>query len=223
MTTRPLRVLLADDHPILREGLRSFLASCPGIEIVGEAADGLQAVQLAVERMPDVVLMDVAMPGLDGLEATRQLRSAAPSAKVLLLTVSAEPEYLREGARAGACGYLLKDAAPAALLRALEAVHAGGPFHTSGSADALRASAAAKARDGAARAVALSERERDVLVGILAGRTSREIAGRLALSVRTVESHRARLRRKLGARSPAELARRAFELGLAAPDKGTAP
>lgn len=218
-----LRVLLADDHAIVREGLRSFLASCPGIEVAGEAEDGLRAVRLAVERAADVVLMDVAMPGLDGLEATRQLRTAAPSVKVLLLTVSAEPEYLREGARAGACGYLLKDASPAELLCALEAVHAGGPFHTSGSSDALRVSAAAKARDAAARAVALSERERDVLEGILGGRTSREIAGRLGLSVRTVESHRARLRRKLGARSSAELARRAFELGLAAPAKGTAP
>ena len=223
MTARRLRVLLADDHPILREGLRSFLASCPGVELVGEAVDGLSAVRMAVDHAPDIVLMDVSMPGLDGLEATRQLRSAAPSVKVLLLTVSAEPEYLREGARAGACGYLLKDASPAELLRALEAVHEGKPFHTSGSSEALRATAEAKARAGPARGLELSERERDVMEGILGGRTSREIAGRLGLSVRTVESHRARLRRKLGARSTAELARRALELGFAATPKGTAP
>ena len=127
-----IEVLLVDDHPVVREGLRSFLATCPGVRVVGEAGDGLEAVRLARDLRPDVVLMDVAMPGLDGLEATRQLASAAPSVKVLLLTVSEEPEYLREAARAGACGYLLKDASPLELLKALETVHAGGPFHTAG-------------------------------------------------------------------------------------------
>lgn len=209
-----IRVLLVDDHPVVREGLRGFLSTCAGVKVVGEAADGREAVRLGRELRPDVVLMDLSLPGLDGLEATRQMAAAAPSVKVLLLTVSAEPAYLREAARAGACGYLLKDASPSELREALDIVRRGDAFHTSGSASALRESADELARGGTSTSPALTGREREILGGILNGRTSREIAEALGLSARTVESHRLRLRRKLGARSAAELARRALELGL---------
>ena len=218
-----LRVLLVDDHDLFRTGLRNLLAE-QGLTIVGEAGAGSEAIRLVQELAPDVVVMDLNMPGMSGVEATRQITGIAPLTRVLVLTISDQDGDVMDAILAGACGYLLKDASPSELLKALETARAGGPFHTSGRADALRVSAGELARGRAAPAAELTPREREVLRGVLEGETSRAIAERLGLSARTVESHRIRLRRKLGARSSAELARRALELGLAPrPGKGTDP
>jgi DNA-binding NarL/FixJ family response regulator len=207
-----IRVLLVDDHPVVREGVRGYLARRPGVEVIAEAADGVDAVRLARGLTPDVVLMDITLPRMDGIEATKQIARAAPQVKVILVTVHEDRDYVSEAMRAGARGYLLKDAPPADLAEAIERVHAGDAFHTSGTSRSLLEEAR---RPGAAPAgPSLSDREGEILRLLIDGLTNRGIAERLGLSARTVESHRLRLRRKLGARSAAELARKAIDLGL---------
>ena len=207
-----IRVILVDDHPVVRDGIRAYLARRPNLEIVAEAADGVDAVRLARGLTPDVVLMDITLPRLDGIEATKQITRAAPAVKVILVTVHEDRDYVSEAMRAGARGYLLKDAPPAELVEAIEAVQSGDAFHTSGTSRSLLEEAR---RSGPAAATSLlSDREEEILRLLIEGLTNRGIAERLGLSARTVESHRLRLRRKLGARSAAELARKAIELGL---------
>lgn len=204
-----IRVLLVDDHPVVREGLRAYLSGRQNIEVTGEAADGQEAVERARARPPDVVLMDLTMPGMTGIEAVGHLRFVAPSARVLILTMQEDREYVREARRAGAHGFLVKDAAPLQVARAIESVHAGDPFYTDGSSRALL-----DAETAADPEVPLSLRERQVLSLLAGGLTSREIADRLGLGVRTVESHRLRMRRKLGIDSVAGLTRYALDRGL---------
>jgi DNA-binding NarL/FixJ family response regulator len=136
-----IRVLLADDHPIVREGLRAYLSTQRTLSVVGEAADGMDVLEKASALNPDVVLMDIAMPRLNGIETTRHLHSSKASAKVLILSIHEEREYLLESYRAGARGYILKDSAPSDVTRAIEAVHAGDPFYTVGTARLLLESA----------------------------------------------------------------------------------
>ncbi len=213
---RRIRVLLVDDHPVVRDGLRGYLEKCPGIEVVGEAGGGVEAVEAARHRSPDVILMDLSMPGMNGLEAARQIRDAAPETRVVILTMQEDREYLREARRVGAQGYVLKDAAPSDLVRAIESVHGGEPFFTCGGSDALLEELSREIRGAEAPAgPLLSPREAEVLSLLAAGLASREIARRLRLGVRTVETHRLRLRRKLGITTTAGLVRYALDRGLA--------
>ncbi|HZE99886.1 MAG TPA: response regulator transcription factor [Planctomycetota bacterium] len=219
---RRIRVLLVDDHPVVRDGLRSYLEKRSGIDVAGEAGDGLTAVELARRLSPDVVLMDHTMPGMTGIEAVGHLRYAAPRARVVILTMQEDREYVREARRAGACGYLLKDAAPSDLVHAIEAVHAGDPFYTCGASRALLEELTREIQGPrAAEDPALSRREKEVLALLAAGLPSREIAAQLRLGVRTVETHRLRLRRKLGIKSTAGLTKYAIERGLASAGPGT--
>lgn len=215
----PARVLVVDDHPVVRDGLRVVLAKCPGIDLVGEGSDGLSAIELCRKLRPDVVLLDLSMPGMNGLEAISHIRMVSPATRVLVLTMQEDREYLREARRSGACGYLVKDAGPADLVKAIGAVHAGDPFFTSGTSQALVLELRREARDEVAETPrpALSPRERQVLSMLAAGKGSREIASELGVGLRTVESHRLRLRQKLGIRSVAGLTRYALEHGFSAP------
>jgi len=204
-----IRILLADDHPVLRAGLRALIHSQPGMEVVAEAADGAEAVRKAGETAPDLALMDVTMPGMSGIAAIEQLRQASPRTRVLVLTVHGDADA-RAALEAGASGYVTKDMEGPEILNAIRAVSRGRTFV----AHLPRVGRSQSAGAGDAAAKRLSERERQVLELVARGHTNREVAERLALSVKTVETYRARLSDKLGLRSRAELVRFAAETGL---------
>ncbi|HET8626311.1 MAG TPA: response regulator transcription factor [Thermomicrobiales bacterium] len=209
-----IRVLLADDHGILRAGLRALLASEPDIEVVGEAADGEEAVAQAADLRPDVVVMDIAMPGLDGLEATRRIRDRGLPCKVLILTVHAEERYLLPVLRAGGAGYVQKSGADTDLLEAIRTVARGDAFLYPGAARLLLAEYLDREAGGHDRNRDLSERERQVLALTAEGYSAQEVAERLFLSPKTVETYRERAMHKLGLRRRADLVHYALRSGL---------
>jgi DNA-binding NarL/FixJ family response regulator len=209
----PLRVVVADDHPVFRSGLRTLLEDL-GVEVVAEAADGGRAVELAVEHAPDVVLMDLQMPGVNGLEATRRLSSAAPAVRVLVLTMVEDDATLFAALRAGAAGYLLKGAGPDEIDRAVRGVAAGDAVYGAGVADRLRAMFAAGPAPAPAAFPQLAERERDVLALMAGGASNSEIATRLYLSDKTVRNYVSSIFSKLGVRDRAQAIVRAREAGL---------
>ena len=220
MTTEPnIRVLVADDHAVVREGIRHVLAATHGFDIAGEAASGREAVDLAGSVEPDVVVLDVSMPEGTGLDVIGDGRRAAPRARVLILSVHDEAEYVLEAVRAGAHGYLRKDSSPAELRDAVRAVDRGESFFSPAMAarlsDALRVESDRSARTS--KLALLTGRERDVLEGIANGETNKEIASRYGISPRTVETHRESLMRKLDIHSVAGLTRLAVEEGLVSP------
>ncbi|HEX2351034.1 MAG TPA: response regulator transcription factor [Ktedonobacterales bacterium] len=211
-----IRVLLADDHTILRAGLRMMLDAQPDIEVVGEASDGRQALAEAQRLQPDVVLMDITMPEMNGIEATRQVKRTLDSTRVLILTMHENEEYLFQVLRAGASGYILKEAASTELISAIRIVWAGR-FYMSPSAqsmmvgDYLQRVRSGEERDSYS---ALTEREREILKLVAEGHTNNQIAERLFISPKTVDTHRTHIMDKLNLHSRAELVKYAMRRGL---------
>ena len=196
---RTLRVLLADDHVVVREGLKRLIHEQPDIVVVGETGDGAATIQRVQELRPDVVVMDISMPGMNGLVATKKLKELCPDVVIVTLTRHADDAYLQELLRAGAAGYVLKQSAPNELIQAIRATAAGG--HYLDSTLTARVTAGFIGREGrrlTQPGAAPSERESEVLRLIASGYSNKEIASQLELSVKTVEAHKANAMRKLG-------------------------
>ncbi|RZU53376.1 LuxR family two component transcriptional regulator [Krasilnikovia cinnamomea] len=215
--TERLRVLLVDDHPVVRDGLRWLFESAAGVEVVGEAADGQTAVRLAGDLAPDVVLMDLAMPGMDGLEATRQVKAASPDTAVLVLTMSDNDASLVAAVTAGASGYVLKGAGQEDLLRATRAVADGQAMFGTGVARRLLTLVKA-AHPGGGVFPELTVREREVLELMARGQGNAEIAHRLMLSEKTVRNNVSTILTKLHAAHRAQAVARARDAGLGSPN-----
>jgi DNA-binding NarL/FixJ family response regulator len=219
-----ISILIVDDHAVVRAGLRAVLSGAPGYDVIGEAADANEGIALAGRERPDVVLLDITMPGGSGLEAVPRLLAAAPATRILMLSVHDKLEYVLEAVRAGAHGYLRKDTTPQELRQAVRAVHEGNawfsPEVARHLATALRGDAAAAApavresQAGPALVAQLTAREREILQGVAAGRTNKEMGAELGISVRTVEAHRDSIAKKTGVRSIAALTRLAIEAGI---------
>jgi DNA-binding NarL/FixJ family response regulator len=213
-----VRVLLADDHPLVRRGLRQAIESEPGFQVVAEAADGAEAVQLAVEERAELAILDVAMPRMTGLQATEQLARRAPETRVLLLSMHDNDQYLFAAARAGAAGYLLKSVADEEVLDACRAVLTGRSFlFPPGTSRRTRDRVERLRRGEDNRNEVLTPRETEVLKLVAEGLTSQQIAERLVISLKTVEHHRASIIRKLDIRDRASLTRYAIRHGLVQP------
>jgi DNA-binding NarL/FixJ family response regulator len=208
---KKIRILLADDHVMVRQGFRMILAAQPDMEIVGEAGNGREALELAEKLQPDVVVMDVAMPELNGIEATRRLAASSPRTRVLALSMYKDSVYVREILRAGARGYLLKDAIDRDLLAAVRAVASGEGYLSPAVSEAVLSDYRRHVSDPLDL---LSSREREVLQLIAEGKTNKDIASALKLSVYTVEAHRGRIMEKLNLHSVGELVRFALRHGL---------
>jgi DNA-binding NarL/FixJ family response regulator len=212
--TGTLRVFLVDDHTVVREGLKALIADQPDMEVVGEAADGRTACARAFELCPDVVVMDISLPELNGAQATEQLRRACPDARVLVLTVHEDLGYLRQMLEAGASGYVLKLAGSEELIRAIRAVAAGGIYLDPNLSARLAGGLVRKESVRAAlQTDALSDREAEVVRLIARGRSNKEIADQLGISAKTVETYKARSLEKLGLRTRADLVRYAIQRG----------
>jgi two-component system, NarL family, response regulator NreC len=209
----PVRVLVADDHTIVRQGLASILRGTDDIIVIAEAGDGYEAVEKALDLKPDVVVLDISMPRLNGLEAARRIRRRLPACRVLVLTMHEAEEYVVRMVRAGVSGYLVKDGAASELITAIRAVRAGkgyfGPNAARILADAVQGDAAPDDPYGS-----LTDREREVFQLVVEGRTSAQIATVLCISPKTVENHRTHIMDKLGVHSAAELLRYAARHGL---------
>ncbi len=212
---KKIKILVVDDHPVVRKGLCSCLASCDRLKVVGEAADGEEAIRKVAETSPDLVLMDISMPHLDGLAVTERLSLQAPQVKVLILSMHSDRECVMRMIKAGARGYVLKDAPPDELVRAIEAVHGGETFFSPPVARiALEQFVSETSKTNPLSR--LSQRERQVLTLIAEGRSNKEIANELGIGVRTIETHRERIMRKLDIHSVAGLTKFAISNGLTA-------
>jgi DNA-binding NarL/FixJ family response regulator len=211
-----ITVFLADDHTVVRQGLRALLSSEEDMEIVGEAENGRQAVQSVKRLSPDVVVMDIAMPVLNGLEATRQITRAMPSTKVLILSSYSDDEYVQQLTEAGAAGYLVKQTAANDLLKAIREAHKGNAFFSPDVAKRLRDQCRdlGNGQTGKKRSGYLTTREAEVLQLIAEGRANKQIAAELCISIKTVEKHRQQVMNKLGIHDVAGLTRHAISKGI---------
>jgi DNA-binding NarL/FixJ family response regulator len=212
-----IRVLVVDDHDIVRQGIRRVLETVDGMTVVAEAGDGNAAIDAARTHAPDVVVLDVKLPGETGLEVCKRLKQAHPDVRILMLSSYDDTEYVLEAVWAGADGYLLKDSTPSVLRDAIRSISAGETVFSQTTSQRLSAGVreGAVRREKADRLARLTGREREVLLQIVDGRTNKETAAALGISHRTVETHRENILKKLGVRSVAELTRLAIETGLA--------
>ena len=218
---KAIKVLLVEDHTIVRKGLRSLLEHEPGIEVAGEAEDGREAIKKVQQEQPDIVLMDISMPGLNGIEAARLIKKALPKTKVLMLSVHVSEEYVFQALRARASGYVIKKAAPAELIAAIRAVHRGELFITPTISGRIIQNFIMNPKmisEKEEKLYNLTSREREVLQLVAEGRTNRKIADLLHISIKTVQTHRASIMDKLGKNSTAELTQFAICKGLINPD-----
>jgi DNA-binding NarL/FixJ family response regulator len=213
----PIRVLLADDHALVRAGMRSLLNAMADVAVVGEASSGEEALELAGRERPDIVLMDIAMKGMSGLDAAARLRELHPEVRVVILSMHAGEEYVLKALRAGAVGYLLKDAATGELELALRSVMRGESWFSPAVSRQVVEGYVQRV-GGEAVADTLTARQREVLKLVAGGKSTKEIAYQLKLSVKTVETHRAQIMERLGIRDVAGLVRYALRTGLVPPD-----
>lgn len=210
-----VRVVLVDDHRLVRAGLRSLLVGIPGVEVVGEAENGVDAIRVVGELRPDVVILDIAMPDLNGIEAARRIAKLQPRTRILVVSMHADPQYLRQALHAGAHGYLLKSADPRELRAALAAVADGGEWIDSRLAQTF-SDVQPEGRDPAAD---LTPRQREVLQLIAEGHTTGRIARKLRISVKTVETHRAQIMQRLDIHHVPGLVRYALRRGIITDDE----
>jgi len=212
-----IRVVLADDHTVVRQGLRALLAAEGDIEVVGEAENGRQAIQLVKKLLPDVAVIDIAMPVLNGLEATRQITRSVPSTKVLILSSYSDDEYVQQLTEAGAAGYLVKQTAANELLKAIREAQRGNAYFSPAIAKRLRdqcREAFVSGQPGRRRSDYLTTREAEVLQLIAEGRANKQIAAELCISIKTVEKHRQQVMNKLNIHDVAGLTRHAISKGI---------
>ncbi|MDE3001930.1 MAG: response regulator transcription factor [Gemmatimonadota bacterium] len=216
MSNGSLRVVIADDHSVVRQGIRGVLEQIEDLEVIGEAGDGAEALAMVSELSPDVVVLDVNMPEKSGLEVTMELREEAHPARVLILSMHDDPEYVLQAVRSGADGYVLKDVSPAELRDAVAAVHEGRDYFTARVTQQLSVALRKEIEEEQLRTRldSLTNREREVLLLVAQGLTNREIGEQLEISPRTVETHRERVMGKLRIRTVAGLTRFVVEHGL---------
>ena len=215
-----LKIILADDHSIMREGLRALLEKQPDIEVLAEAENGRTAVELSRDLRPDVVIIDIAMPDLNGIEATRQIVAESPGVKVIALSMHSDRKFVREMLSAGASGYMLKDSAFEELDKAISTVNDNQTYLSPGIADTVVKDYLGKiVTDNSTASIALTNREREVLQLFAEGKTTKQIASLLFVSIKTIETHRKQIMYKLGLNSIAELTKYAIREGLTSLEK----